>query len=57
MASSERVYEDFVPPHKTEREPATHTLTVNLYGQGKQCARARIHTCRSILPLASNANH
>ena len=37
MASSERVYEDFVPPHQMEREPATHTLTVNLSAQGKQC--------------------
>lgn len=35
MASSERVYEDFVPPHTMEREPATHTLTVNLTAQGK----------------------
>jgi len=36
MASSERVYEDFVPPHQMEREPATHTLTVDLSAQGKQ---------------------
>jgi hypothetical protein len=41
MASGERVYEDFKPPHRMEREPATHTLTVDLSAQGKQRRRAR----------------
>nr|ACG45668.1 small heat shock-like protein [Zea mays] len=47
MASSEREYEDFVPPHKTEREPATHTLTVNLSGQGFKKEHVRVQMVHS----------
>jgi len=42
-----RVFEDFVPPHTMVREPATHTLTVDLSAAGK-------HTPRMELDLAIN---
>lgn len=35
MDSNGRVFEDFVPPHSMVREPATHTLTVDLSAAGK----------------------
>nr|CAB3494618.1 unnamed protein product [Digitaria exilis] len=35
MDSNGRVFEDFVPPHSMVREPATHTLTVDLANTGK----------------------
>ncbi|KAG0549415.1 hypothetical protein BDA96_01G254000 [Sorghum bicolor] len=47
MASSERVYEDFVPPHQMEREPATHTLTVNLSAQGYKKEHIRVQMVHS----------
>ncbi|CAN6305078.1 unnamed protein product [Urochloa humidicola] len=34
MDSEARVFEDFVPPHSMVREPATHTLSVDLSAAG-----------------------
>ncbi|NP_001146453.1 uncharacterized protein LOC100193100 [Zea mays] len=47
MASGERVYEDFKPPHKMEREPATHTLTVDLSAQGYRKEHIRVQMVHS----------
>jgi hypothetical protein len=44
MDSNGRVFEDFVPPHTMVREPATHTLSIDLSAAGKH-AGAHRHTC------------
>ncbi|WVZ59081.1 hypothetical protein U9M48_009281 [Paspalum notatum var. saurae] len=47
MASSgDRAYEDFVPKHEMTREPATHTLSVDLSDEGKQAMEAHLSLVR-----------
>ncbi|KAF8672595.1 hypothetical protein HU200_049282 [Digitaria exilis] len=43
MDSNGRVFEDFVPPHSMVREPATHTLTVDLANTGKHARFKKEH--------------
>jgi hypothetical protein len=38
MDSNGRVFEDFVPPHTMVREPATHTLSIDLSAAGKHAS-------------------
>ncbi|OEL19474.1 hypothetical protein BAE44_0019507 [Dichanthelium oligosanthes] len=40
MDSNGRVFEDFMPPHSMVREPATHTLSVDLSAAGKHALHA-----------------
>ncbi|PAN47188.1 hypothetical protein PAHAL_9G240900 [Panicum hallii] len=62
MDSNGRVFEDFVPPHSMVREPATHTLTVDLTAAGYKKEHIRVqmvHSHRRLLvrgerPVAGN---
>ncbi|KAG2537922.1 hypothetical protein PVAP13_9NG322400 [Panicum virgatum] len=42
-----RVFEDFVPPHTMVREPATHTLTVDLSAAGYRKEHIRVQMVHS----------
>ncbi|CAN6311021.1 unnamed protein product [Urochloa humidicola] len=47
MDSEARVFEDFVPPHTMVREPATHTLTVDLSAAGYKKENIRVQMVHS----------
>ncbi|KAL6640963.1 hypothetical protein ACP70R_019144 [Stipagrostis hirtigluma subsp. patula] len=52
--SGDRAYEDFVPPHTMVREPAVHTLTVDLSGAGYKKEHIRVqmvHSHRRLIVL------
>ncbi|CAL4916879.1 unnamed protein product [Urochloa decumbens] len=47
MDSEARVFEDFVPPHSMVREPATHTLSVDLSAAGYKKEHIRVQMVHS----------
>ncbi|XP_062206035.1 inactive protein RESTRICTED TEV MOVEMENT 2-like [Phragmites australis] len=47
MDRNDRVYEDFLPPHSMVREPAAHTLSVDLCAGGYKKEHIRVQVVRS----------